>query len=160
MVRLIAAAAAALLLGEPALAQEAPTAPDYGNPGTWLCLPSRSDPCSAPLPTTALNPNGYGSVGRSVPATDPQIDCFYVYPTVSADQADNSDMVPGPQEQGVAAIQFARFSTICRTFAPLYRQATLTALLRQATGGAGVRLLLRLSHRVVRSDAEQRHGRQ
>jgi hypothetical protein len=31
-------------------------------------------------------------------------------------------------------VQFARFAGTCRTFAPLYRQATLTALLRQARG--------------------------
>jgi hypothetical protein len=31
-------------------------------------------------------------------------------------------------------LQFARFGTVCRTFAPLYRQFTLTAL-RAAAGG-------------------------
>jgi len=137
-VRPIAAALAALIAA-PAPAQQAGGAPapvDYSLPASWLCLPGRDDACEKPLPTVALSANGYGSVGQSVPRKDAAVDCFYVYPTVSADQADNSDMVPGPQEQGVAAIQFARFSSICRTFAPLYRQATLTALLRQATGGA------------------------
>ena len=130
------AAAAALLLGAPALAQEAPAAPDYSSPGHWLCLPGRADPCGSPLPTTALNPNGYGSVGRSVPATNPPVDCFYVYPTVSRDAGDNSDLTAGPEEIATASVQIARFSTVCRTYAPLYRQATLTALLRQASGGA------------------------
>jgi hypothetical protein len=137
-VRPIAAALAALVAA-PAPAQQAAgaSAPvDYSQPASWLCLPGRDDACGKPLPTVALNANGYGSVGQSVPRKDAAVDCFYVYPTVSADQGDNSDMVPGPQEQGVAAIQFARFSSICRTFAPLYRQATLAALLRQATGGA------------------------
>ena len=113
-----------------------PAAVDYSSDQSWLCLPGRDDPCGKPLPTTALNANGYGSVGQSLPRKDAAIDCFYVYPTVSADAGDNSDMVAGPQELGVAAIQFARFASVCRTFAPLYRQATLTALLRQATGGA------------------------
>lgn len=135
MVKTIAAAAF-LLVSAPAVAQEVSSAPDYGNAGNWLCLPSRSDPCSSPLPTTALNPNGYGSVGRSVPAPDPKIDCFYVYPTVSRDSGDNSDLTAGPEEIATASVQFARFSTVCRTYAPLYRQATITALLRQATGGA------------------------
>lgn len=133
-----AAAALAVLIAVPAPAQQAESAPapvDYSVPASWLCQPGREDACSKPLATVALNPNGYGSVGQSEPRKDLAVDCFYVYPTVSADQADNSDMVPGPQEQGVAATQFARFSSICRTFAPLYRQATLTALLRQATGG-------------------------
>lgn len=129
-----------LIAGAPALAQTSPeasvAAPDYSRASSWLCLPGRDDVCSKPLPTTALNANGYGSVGQSVPRKDARIDCFYVYPTVSADQGDSSDLVPGPQEMGVAAVQFARFSSVCRTFAPIYRQATLAALLRQATGGA------------------------
>ena len=130
---------AALLLGAAAAAPaEAPLEPvvDYSNEANWLCLPGRNDACGRPLPTAALNANGYGSVGRSLPAEDPAIDCFYVYPTVSRDQGDNSDLVPGPEEQAVATVQFARFASVCRPFAPMYRQATLTALLRQASGGA------------------------
>jgi hypothetical protein len=129
-------AGVALALAAPAAAQEAPAAaPDYSQPEAWLCLPGRDDACSRPLPTTALNANGFGSVGQAVPARDPKIDCFYVYPTVSRDPGDNSDMTAGPEEQATAAVQFARFAGTCRTFAPLYRQATLAALLRQATGG-------------------------
>ncbi|HEX8584459.1 MAG TPA: DUF3089 domain-containing protein [Allosphingosinicella sp.] len=125
----------ALALAVPAAAQDAPAAaPDYARPEAWLCLPGRDDVCSKPLPTTALNANGYGSVGQAVPARDPKIDCFYVYPTVSRDAGDNSDMAAGPEEQATAAVQFARFAGTCRTFAPIYRQATLAALLRQARG--------------------------
>jgi hypothetical protein len=126
---------AALLLGAGS-AQAQPQAPDYAQEVSWLCLPGREDPCGKPLPTTALNPNGYGSVGQSLPAKNPPIDCFYVYPTVSRDQGDNADLIAGPEEQAVATVQLARFASVCRTFAPMYRQATLTALLRQASGGA------------------------
>jgi hypothetical protein len=108
---------------------------DYSNEATWLCLPGRSDPCSQPLPTTALNPNGYGSTGLVRPASDPPIDCFYVYPTVSRDPGSISDIDPGPEERTAAMVQFARFGTACRTFAPLYRQATLTALLGTSSDG-------------------------
>jgi hypothetical protein len=119
----------------PALAQPAPvSAPDYSKPENWLCLPGRDDSCSKPLGTAALNPNGYGSVGEVRPAADAKIDCFYVYPTVSRDLSANSDMTPGPDETGVARAQFARFASICRPFAPMYRQATLTALLAAMTG--------------------------
>lgn len=119
------------LAAGPALAQPAATPPapapaiDYANPANWLCLPGRQDACGQPLPTTALNPDGYGANGRSVPAANPPIDCFYVYPTVSRDPGMNSDMNAGIEELGVAAVQFGRFSTVCRTFAPLYRSATL-----------------------------------
>ena len=133
--------AAAALLAAPAAAQPpsealAP-APDYAKEANWLCLPGRDDACSKPLPTTALNPNGYGSTGLVKPAANPPIDCFYVYPTVSRDPGDNSDLNPGLEEQGAAWVQFARYGTVCRTFAPIYRQATLTAL-RKAMAGAPI----------------------
>ncbi len=142
----IAAAAAALAWGVPALAQEAAapppaqlgadasTAPDYAQPSAWLCLPGRDDPCARPLPTTALNANGYGSNGQSLPASAPAIDCFYVYPTVSRDPAMNSDLQMGPEEEAVALVQFARFSSVCRTFAPKYRQATLASIAARFAG--------------------------
>ena len=132
-------AAALVALAAPASAQETALAapPDYANPADWLCLPGRDDPCSRPLPTTELGPNGYGASAPVTPAANPPIDCFYVYPTVSRDPGDNSDLVPGPEERAVAWVQFARFRTICRTFAPMYRQATLTAL-RKAMAGAPI----------------------
>ncbi len=43
-------------------------------------------------------------------------------------------MTPGPGEISVIAAQFARFAEVCRPFAPLYRQVTLTAL-RAGMGG-------------------------
>ena len=102
--------------------------PNYTDDSNWLCLPSRDDPCSAPLATTALNPNGYGSTGQVRPAAKPAADCFYIYPTVSRDRGLNSDLIAGLEEKGTAATQFARFGTVCRTFAPIYRSVTLGAL--------------------------------
>src|SRR6185295_12401902 len=60
-------------------------------------------------------------------------DCFYVYPTVSTDPTPNSDMTAGAEENGVVRAQLARFASQCRVYAPLYRQATLTALRAAAT---------------------------
>jgi len=37
-------------------------------------------------------------------------------------------------QRGVVRIQFARFASVCRPFAPIYRQVTLTALRAAATG--------------------------
>ena len=126
------------VVGAPAVAQapaSAPTAPDYTSDSAWLCLPGREDACSRPVPTVMLNPNGYGSVGRSEPSANPPIDCFYVYPTVSRDPGLNSDMMPGVEEQGTAYVQVGRFSSTCRTYAPIYRQVTLAALPRAIAGG-------------------------
>ena len=112
----------------PAAAQLGRDGPDYAYESAWLCLPGRADSCGRPLTTASLNDNGYGSLGQVSPAADPPIDCFYVYPTVSRDPAMNSDLAAGPEEQITAAVQFARFASICRPFAPIYRQATLASI--------------------------------
>jgi hypothetical protein len=131
----IQAVIAATLLAAPVPATaQAPV--DYTKPASWLCLPGRSDTCSTPLRTTALNPNGYGSAGVSTVAKAPKIDCFILYPTVSRDPGMNSDLVPGDgEEKASIATQFARLSGVCRTFAPIYRSMTLGAVTAAATGG-------------------------
>ena len=116
-----------------ALQATAGTPPDYAKPANWLCLPGRTDVCTTPLPTTALNPNGYGSTGRSTVAKDAGVDCFVVYPTVSRDAGMNSDLVPG-EEKGLVASQFARFSGACKIYAPMYRSMTLGAVAAAAAG--------------------------
>ncbi len=127
--------AAAIAAAAPAHAQgSAPSpAPDYAKDSTWLCLPGRADVCSAPLATTALTPGGYGSRGSSTVAKDAPVDCFYVYPTVSNDPGMNSDL-NASEEIGATAVQFARFASVCRTFVPIYRQMTLTAVAAYSTG--------------------------
>ena len=113
---------------------QASTAPNYTRDSSWLCLPDRVDICSTPLPTTALNPNGYGSNGLSTAAKAPPLDCFYVYPTVSNDQGLNSDLNVGREERLAAEAQFARFASVCRPFAPIYRQMTLASIAAYAAG--------------------------
>ncbi|HYU95598.1 MAG TPA: DUF3089 domain-containing protein [Sphingomicrobium sp.] len=132
---LIAAAALAAAAPLPAQSNAPMPAPDYAKDSTWLCLPGRADVCSTPIPTTALNPNGYGSTGQSVVAKDPPLDCFYVYPTVSTDKGMNSDLIVDNSERLAAQVQFARFASVCRTFAPIYRQMTLSAVAAFSAGG-------------------------
>ncbi|MFL6752117.1 MAG: DUF3089 domain-containing protein [Sphingomicrobium sp.] len=129
-------AVAALAAAAPVRAQAPAPAPNYANRTSWLCIGAENDLCSVPLATTALNPNGYGSTGKSTVAKDPPIDCFYVYPTVSNDPGMNSDLNPGGGEEKAAIVtQFARFASVCRPFAPIYRQMTLAAVAAAATGG-------------------------
>jgi hypothetical protein len=128
----------------------AAAAVDYAAEASWLCRPGRADPCGAPLPTTALNPDGYGSTGAVRPGADPAIDCFYVYPTVSRDAGLNSDMNAGPEELGIAAVQLARFASVCRTYAPLYRSATL-AMIPRAMAGEDVSANFNLAYEDVRA---------
>lgn len=137
---MIRATFAALLAfaAAPALGQTPPpapaAAPDYRQDSAWLCLPGRQDACGREQPTADLNPAGYGPVVVDVPPPDPGIDCFYVYPTVSRDPGMNSDLNPGIEEHGAAAVQFARFNGVCRTFAPIYRQGTLSSISAIASG--------------------------
>jgi hypothetical protein len=115
-------------------AQPATPAPDYTQQSNWLCLPGRSDTCSKPLATTELKASGYGATTQSAVAKDPPFDCFYVYPTVSRDQGSNSDL-NASEELGAAQAQFARFASVCRPFAPLYRQMTIASIAAVLTGG-------------------------
>ncbi|HVH49447.1 MAG TPA: DUF3089 domain-containing protein, partial [Sphingomicrobium sp.] len=113
--RFLGSIIAALSPGQPATTtQVQPAAVNYGLEKNWLCLPGRKDTCSTPVPTTALNANGYGSTGQSVVAANPPIDCFYVYPTVSGDEGLNSDLNV-KEEAGAAQLQFARFASVCRS---------------------------------------------
>lgn len=117
------------------LSAPTPPPPDYSAASDWLCLPGRADICSAPLATTALGPNGYGSPGKSAVADNASIDCFYVYPTSSNDPGLNSDLKPDKGGEILATEnEFARFASVCRPFVPLYRQMTLGAVAAYAAG--------------------------
>jgi hypothetical protein len=109
---------------------------DYKDDASWLCRPGRKgDACDVDLTTTVVAADG--TLTRETFTPDPKapIDCFYVYPTVSTDKGQNSDMTADPAELNVVLQQFARFGSKCRTFAPLYRQITLAGLTRQRSGG-------------------------
>jgi len=110
-------------------------APDYSDPDTWLCRPGRSDHCDVSLDATEIVADG-SLVARpfSGVADNPPIDCFYVYPTVSMDPGGNSDLIANGEEASVIRHQTARFRSVCRVYAPLYRQITLTALRARVAG--------------------------
>ena len=108
---------------------------DYDDESAWLCRPDRDDFCQTDMSTTVVMADGSVTVEPFRPAADASFDCFYVYPTVSRDTTANSDIFPGPGEISVVRAQFARFASVCRPFAPLYRQVTLTALRSRLTGG-------------------------
>ena len=96
---------------------------------TWLCRPGlASDPCTSPLTATVVPRRGATRVERAHPASKPAIDCFYVYPTISDQLTVNANLAVGFREREVALAQASRFSQVCRVFAPVYRQITLSAL--------------------------------
>ena len=114
---------------------------DYRDGKSWLCRPGREDACASDLTTTIVAADG--TLTREAWKGDPAapIDCFYVYPTVSTDATPNSDMTPDPAEINVVRQQFARFASVCRLYAPIYRQVTLAGLRSLiASGGGGAAL--------------------
>ena len=115
----------------------------YAQPESWLCRPARPDACAVDLSATIVQANGRMKRQPWTAAKNPAIDCFYVYPTVSRDTSERSDMTPGDEERDVVRQQFARFASTCRTFAPMYRQVTLRGLNKLLTGGNGAAALSR-----------------
>ncbi len=113
------------------------TSSDYSKDTSWLCRAGAEDlgACDKDMTTTIVSANGSLAEEKWTANPKAPIDCFYVYPTVSLDKTPNSDMMAGPEEYSVVRQQFARFGSKCRTFAPLYRQVTLTALRANLGGG-------------------------
>ncbi|MAP94601.1 MAG: lysophospholipase [Ponticaulis sp.] len=119
---------------EAAATPEPAAAADYADQANWLCLPDKAnDYCdTADLSTTVVDVQD-GEVVVSTEAyeaaADPAVDCFYVYPTTSIDDAGNSDLIPDETAEIYTTVgQFARFGSVCRTFAPMYRSVTLKSL--------------------------------
>ena len=111
-----------------AAAAVTPIANDYSLGQNWLCRPGRRDACTVNTDITAIAADGTIAIHKSTKARDPKADCFYVYPTLSYDEGGNSDMVANDEERRVIETQFARFGETCRTFAPIYRSVTVSAL--------------------------------
>jgi hypothetical protein len=108
---------------------------DYAKDANWLCRPGRADVCARQPVVTALLPSGYGKQVPRPSIANPAVDCFFVYPTISHDQAMNSDLTVDDREEVYAVqSQFARFAGVCRPFAPIYRQMTMAAVAAAATG--------------------------
>ncbi len=111
-----------------AAAAASPIPNDYALPQNWLCHPGRRDACTLGNAVSEIAPDGKVTVRATQREDEPKADCFYVYPTLSYDEGGNSDMVANDEERRVVDTQFAPFGVVCRTFAPLYRQSTLTWL--------------------------------
>jgi hypothetical protein len=95
----------------------------------WLCRPGLlNDPCATSLNATTVSSNGTSSAVPPQTKAKQKVDCFFVYPTVSAELRVNSDLRIQPAEVGVAEDEAERFSQVCKVWAPMYRQVTELAL--------------------------------
>ncbi|MFH2011054.1 MAG: DUF3089 domain-containing protein [bacterium] len=98
----------------------------------WLCHPDLNAPddiCRGNLDATIVWPDGSTELEVFHPADAPEVDCFYVYPTISFDAGGNSDLEANAEEIFITRSQAARYSQVCQVFAPVYRQTTIPALL-------------------------------
>ena len=136
---LLALACSGAAFAQPAAppAPAASAAVDYGPAASWLCRPDAEAACQADLDAVTVDADGHRTPAPFKAAADPAIDCFYVYPTISADQTTFSDMVPGPEEREVVRGQVGRLAERCRLFAPVYRQLTMHGLGLQLREGGG-----------------------
>jgi hypothetical protein len=121
---MVAALGTAALLGSGLAASSASAA------GTvWLCKPGlANNPCESDLTTTVELGNGSSFVEHAKPASNPPIDCFYVYPTVSSQFTTNANLNIDPEETQIAIDQASRFSQTCKVYAPIYPQLTIPAI--------------------------------
>jgi hypothetical protein len=98
----------------------------------WLCRPGLAkSPCTGSEKTTLFS-SWTKRVGVVTPRpTARKIDCFYVYPTVSNQDATVATKAADPEIKDIALFQVARYSQVCRVFAPIYRQITVPGLNRR-----------------------------
>jgi hypothetical protein len=96
----------------------------------WLCKPGlANNPCESDLTATVEFGNGFSFVDKHAkPASNPPVDCFYVYPTVSSQFTTNANLNIDPEETQIAINQASRFSQTCKVYAPIYPQLTLIAI--------------------------------
>ncbi len=115
----------------PAAGSPAPTvtAPSDAAGTVWLCAPGLvPNPCASSLAATSVLADGSTMRHATPDETTSAFDCFYVYPTVSTESTDNADLTVQPAEIGAAVAQASRFSSVCRVWAPMYRQRTESSL--------------------------------
>jgi hypothetical protein len=110
----------------------------YDDPDRWVCRPDRDDLCDGDLDVTVVEADGTLTVEPFERVERPAVDCFYVYPTISQDQAVFSDWDWSPDEEGYVVLnQAAHLQSQCRLFAPVYRQRTLAGLAARFAGDDG-----------------------
>jgi hypothetical protein len=101
----------------------------YAGTENWICHPDLATDECRDLATTVIAPDGAQTVDELAPADAPGFDCFYVYPTTSADPDPNSDLAFDQSETETVRAQVARYASVCRVFAPVYRSITLGAII-------------------------------
>ena len=110
-------------------AEPAPPAPlDYARPEHWVCRPDIDGACASDLTTTVITADGSLRREAFVRAKRPEVDCFYLYPTVSHGPDAGAPATVTEDERRAVRQQLERLASVCRLYAPVYRQVTVTAM--------------------------------
>ncbi|HEX4433525.1 MAG TPA: DUF3089 domain-containing protein, partial [Acidimicrobiales bacterium] len=155
---------AAAVVGAAAPVGNAATRPVRAASSTvWLCRPDQAaDPCASSRAGTAVSGSGATRpVATPTSARARRFDCFYVYPTVSAETGVNADLAVQPAERAAAIVQASRFSQMCSVWAPMYRQITVKGLNGSGSGAAAAIAIAYTSLLAAWKDylAHDNHGR-
>jgi len=126
-VRILSLLVLASSLAGPARAA-GPAPLDYQADANWVCRPDLPGACIDDLTAQVLTADGVGPRELFVPAADAPVDCFYVYPTVS--EVLELSATPGvtAAERRAVRQQAARLTSVCRLYAPFYRQITTAGM--------------------------------
>ena len=112
------------------VAHAAPSGPplDYAAAANWVCRPDKLDACHSDLTTAILRPDGSVVREHFERSKRPDVDCFYIYPTVS--ELQTLTATPGVTEAERRAVrqQVERLASVCKLFVPFYRQGTTAAM--------------------------------
>lgn len=111
------------------LAVETGSAPlDYSDPDLWGCSGIiEGDACDHEIRVIEIAPDGSTREIESPARADTGIDCFYIYPTVdwNLKAGNHDDLTDVLFPELTIRTQAARFSEVCRVYAPYYRQGTI-----------------------------------
>lgn len=103
----------------------------YADDSLWLCKPgAASNRClEVDQTTTSVYADGNMAVFEHEIVSDPVFDCFYVYPTVDFDEEPGNTLDLSDDSLMLRPLynQAARFTELCRVFAPKYRQMTFSS---------------------------------
>jgi hypothetical protein len=100
---------------------------DYTADASWVCKPGVDATCDAPTDVYDVLPDNSIAKSTSEVAEDPQIDCFYVYPTVDLGLSNgiHADLTDLTDQTATTFAQAARLHEVCKVWAPAYRQVKL-----------------------------------
>ena len=104
------------------------SSPLYRNDRMWLCRPDLpNSPCHRDLTATELRADGSRVIVPHLAAPHPDVDCFYVYPTVDLGllPGNHTDFAHLGPIIDVTVAQAALFDEACAVYVPLYRQITI-----------------------------------